>query len=75
MAGRKLNGQQRNAMFMMRHRRASDLRALASSGVSEAELEDLADDGYVTVSRRHEHRSWSLTAKGNRWVDAQLSDK
>lgn len=74
MAGRKLNGQQRNAMFTMRHRSSADLRALASSGVSEAEMEDLASDGYVTVSMRGGHRSWSLTAKGNRWVDAQLRD-
>lgn len=75
MSGRKLNGQQQNAMFTMRHRVSVDLRALASSGVSEAEMEDLVDDGYVkvvstgTVKGR---RTWALTGKGNRWVDSRL---
>ena len=75
MSGRRLNGQQRNAMFTMRHRASADLRALASSGVSEAEMEDLVDDGYVQVvntGRDKGHRSWRLTGKGNRWVDQQI---
>lgn len=75
MAGRRINGQQRNAMFTMRHRTSSDLRALASSGVSEAEMEDLVADGYVSIVNTGSssgRRSWALTAKGNRWVDVRL---
>jgi predicted transcriptional regulator len=73
MSGRKLNGQQRNAMFTMRHRAHADLRALSSSGVSEAEMEDLVDDGYAVhgpmIGTR---RSYKLTRKGNQWVDKNL---
>lgn len=77
MAGRKLNAQQRNAMFTMRHRASADLRALGSSGVSEAEMEDLVDDGYVKIvttgaERRGGRRTWALTRKGNEWVDRNL---
>jgi len=75
MAGRKLNGQQQNAMFTMRHRASTDLRALSSSGVSEAEMEDLVDDGYAKIVNSGSgsgRRSWALTSKGNRWVDARL---
>jgi hypothetical protein len=75
MAGRKLNGQQQNAMFTMRHRASTDLRALGSSNVSEAEMEDLVDDGYVKVVNTGAdsgRRSWALTSKGNRWVDDRL---
>ena len=75
MAGRKINGQQRNAMFTMRHRDSADLRALSSSGVSEAEMEDLVSDGYVKVVNSGTvkgRRSWALTSKGDRWVDSRL---
>ena len=75
MAGRKLNAQQQKAMFTMRHRASADLRALGSSGVSEAEMEDLVADGYarvVNMGSDSGRRSWALTGKGNRWVDARL---
>lgn len=75
MSGRRLNGQQRNAMFTMRHRASADLRALASSGVSEAEMEDLVSDGYAKVVNSGTvkgRRTWALTGKGNRWVDSNL---
>lgn len=75
MAGRKLNAQQRRAMFTMRHRASADLRALASSNVSEAEMEDLVSEGYakiVNTGSSSGRRSWALTRKGNSWVDAQL---
>lgn len=74
MAGRKLNGQQQNALFTMRHRASADLRALGSSGVSEAEMEDLVSDGYAKVvnAGAKGRRSWALTAQGNRWVDARI---
>jgi hypothetical protein len=72
--GRKLNAQQRNAMFTMRHRNWTDLRALGSSGVGEAEMEDLVDAGYATVTGRGPsgNRAWRLTGKGNTWVDRNL---
>jgi hypothetical protein len=75
MAGRKLNAQQRNAMFTMRHRASADLRALGSSGVSEAEMEDLVSDGYASIVNTGStsgHRSWRLTGKGRTWVDRNL---
>lgn len=71
MSGRRLNGQQQNAMFTMRHRHRTDLRALASSGVTEAEMDDLVKDGYVEVSDR-KHLAWRLTTKGMNWVDRHL---
>ena len=66
MPGRRLNGQQQNAMFTMRHRASADLRALASSHVSEAEMEDLVADGYVKIMNTGSgggRRSWALTAR------------
>ena len=75
MSGRKLNGQQRNAMFTMRHRSSADLRALKDTGVSEAEMEDLVDDGYaliVSSGAGRGRRSWALSAKGRNWVDKNL---
>jgi hypothetical protein len=72
--GSSLNKQQRDAMFLMRHRTSADLRALSSSNVSEAELEDLIDAGYVAlVSGSSSHRrQYRLSRKGNAWVDRNL---
>lgn len=76
MSGRKLNGQQRQAMFYIRHRRTTAMRDFKRQGlsVSEAELEDLVDDGYLTVVGRgsSSNREWQLTAKGRNWVDRNL---
>jgi hypothetical protein len=72
MGGRTLNKQQRDALFRMRHRKRSDLRALKDSGVSEAEMEDLVDGGYVEIVD-HRHLAWALTAMGKRWVDRNLA--
>lgn len=72
MSGRKLNGQQRNAMFTLSGRVSGDLRALASSGVTEAEMEDLVDDGYVSITSVGHRRAWKLTRKGETWVNKNL---
>jgi hypothetical protein len=74
--GRKLNAQSREAMFTMRNRRTTGQRDFQRLGVSisEAELEDLVDAGYATVSGRgvSDRREWTLTHKGKNWVDNNL---
>jgi hypothetical protein len=74
--GRKLNAQARSAMFFMRERRTAGLREFERLGVriSEAELEDLVDAGYMTVVGRASsgNREWTLTKKGREWVDRNL---
>lgn len=75
MSGRKLNAQQRAAMFTLRHRNSGDLRALKDTGVGEAEMEDLVNDGYVFIANtgsRSGRMAWGLTAKGRIWVDRNL---
>jgi len=75
MSGRKLNAQQRNALYTLRHRDSGDLRALKDTDVSEAEMEDLVSDGYASIANTGAgsgRRSWRLTAKGRTWVDRNL---
>lgn len=74
MAGRKLNAQQRAAMFSMRNRRGTGVRDFPRLHISasEAELADLVSDGYLTVTTQGGHTVWVLTAKGRNWVDRNL---
>jgi hypothetical protein len=74
--GNRLNAQARSAMFSMRERRHTGQRDFQRLGVriSDAELEDLVDAGYTTVTARgvSGNREWQLTAKGRNWVDRNL---
>lgn len=67
-----MNHEQRKALFTMRHRTRTDMRTLADTGVTEAEVKNLIKNGYVQESFSNRHRYWSLTRKGETWVDRNL---
>jgi predicted transcriptional regulator len=70
-----VRGAKANVLMFMRHRRSTAMRDLrGQSNITEAEMEDLVDEGYLTVTTRGAsgNRTWVITRKGQRWVDSQL---
>lgn len=73
MAPRPLKEEERQALFRMRNMRNADMRHLGSTGITRAQLDDLARRGWIQETVHTASRvAWSLTAKGRTWVDDQL---
>lgn len=76
MAPRPLTSTERAVLFRMRNMRNADMRHLSSTGITRAQLNDLARRGWIHETINTPSRvAWGLTDKGRIWVDDQLDKR